>query len=344
MTAGRIESVEIREAVEEGEAVNLVVLRTDTGECGTGELAGAPGWPPLEPAIPALTRLLAGCDPFDQAEIVARATASREPMLADPVMLAAVTTALADLVGRDLGVPLCRLLGGQVRDYIPVCAVDWAGHASSPGEFAQAARQIAAAGFTTIRLDLDIDPARPWAAAEIAGAVREAVPDVRLVTRTGAAWPAVQILHLLRAAPGLDILWLEASAATTAELRRLAERAPVALAAGRGLRPEAVDALAGAGLVDHLVLDPGTAGGLRRARELAALAEIHHTDVVAAGSGSSRSLAVAMQLAAAIPNLAVVEARSRQVAIRDGVVPVDLEPGLNDHARSISPRMQEVSS
>lgn len=337
MTAGRIESVELREVVEEGEPVQLVVLHTDTGERGTGELAGAPGWPLVEPSIPALTQLLAGCDPFDQAEIAARATASHEPTISDPVMLAALTAALADLVGRDLGVPLCRLLGGQVRDHIPVCAVDWAGHASSPGEFAQAARRIVAAGFATIRLDLDGDPARPWVAAEIVGAVREAVPDVRLVTRAGAAWSASQTLQLLRAAPGLDILWLEAPAAsTTAALRRLAERAPVALAAGRNLRPEAVDVLAGSGLVDHLVLDPGTVGGLRRARELAALAEIHHTDVVAVGSGGSRSLGVALQLAAAIPNLAVVEARPRQLAVTDGVVPVDLAPGLNELAHSIS--------
>ena len=60
MTAGRISSVELRGIVEDGERVQLVVLHTDTGEHGTGELAGAPGWPPVEPSVAALTRLLAG--------------------------------------------------------------------------------------------------------------------------------------------------------------------------------------------------------------------------------------------------------------------------------------------
>lgn len=336
MTAVRIQSVEVREVVESGDPVQLVVLHTDTGEHGMGELAAAPGWPLVEPSIPALTRLLAGCNPFDQAEIVARASASRERTVNDPAVIAAVTAALADLAGRHLGVPLCRLLGGQVRDYIPVCAVDWARDASNPAEFAEAARQMVAAGFATVRLDLDTDPGKPWIAAEVAGAVRAAVSEqVRLVIRAGADWSASQTLQLLRAAPELDVLWLEAPAASTpAALRRLAEQAPVALAAGRELRPEAVDALASAGTVDHLVLDPGTVGGLRRARELAAVAEIYHTDVVAVGSGGSRSLAVALQLAAAIPNLAAVEARPGQVAVTDGVVPVDRAPGLNELAHS----------
>jgi galactonate dehydratase len=334
MSAGRIESVQLRKVVEDGQPVQLLVLRTDTGEHGAGELAGPSGWPPAEPPVAALTQLLAGCDPFDYADIVARATASQDRMINDPVMIAAVTAATADLAGRDLGVPLCRLLGGQVRDHIPVCAVDWAGDASSPAEFAEAARRIAAVGFTAIRIDLNVNPGRPWLAAEVLRAVREAIPEqVRLVARAGAAWSSSQILHLLRAAPELDVLWFEVSASSvTPALRRLAERAPVAVAAGRDLRPEAVDALAGAGLVDHLLLAPGTAGGLRRARELAALAEIHHTDIVAVGSGGSRSLAVALQLAAAIPNLAAVEARPGQLAVTDGTVPVDLAPGLNELA------------
>ena len=58
MTAGRISSVELRGIVEDGERVQLVVLHTDTGEHGTGELAGAPGCtagagiPGREPADP----------------------------------------------------------------------------------------------------------------------------------------------------------------------------------------------------------------------------------------------------------------------------------------------------
>jgi galactonate dehydratase len=352
MRAGRIESVQLRTVIEDGQPVRLVVLRTDTGELGTGELGpgelgpgelgpgevgGAPGWPPAEPAAAALTELLAGCDPFDQGAIVARATAGTSTAMSDPVMIAAVTAALADLAGRDLGVPLCRLLGGQVRDDIPVCAVGWAADATGPAEFAEAARRVAAAGFATVRLDLHAGPAGSSAGAEVVRAIREALPEqVRLVVRAGTGWPASDTLQLLRAASGLDVLWFEVPADfTAAALRRLAERAPVALAAGRGLRPEAVDALAGAGLVDHLVLEPAAIGGLRRARELAALAEIHHTDVVAAGSGGSRSLAVALQLAAVLPNLAAVEARPGQLAITDGVVPVELAPGLNEPAHSV---------
>ena len=337
MTAGRIKSVQLRAVVDDGRPVQLIVLRTDSGEHGAGELAGAPGRPLAEPSIPALTWLLAGRDPYDQAEIVARAAASGEPTINDPVLIAAVTAALADLAARDLGVPLCRLLGGQVRDHIPVCAVNWAGDASSPAEFAEAARRVVAAGFATIRLDLSAGPRNAWADAGVMRAVREAVPEqVRLVARAGAGWSASEALRLLRAAHELDVLWFEPPAASTAaELRRLAERAPVALTAGRGLRPEAVDVLAGAGLVDHLVLDPGSVGGLHRARELAALAEIHHTDVVAVASGGSRWLAVALQLAAAIPNLAAVEARPGQLTVTDGVVPVELTPGLNEVAHSI---------
>jgi L-alanine-DL-glutamate epimerase-like enolase superfamily enzyme len=80
--------------------------------------------------------------------------------------------------------------------------------------------------------------------------------------------------------------------------------------------------------VDYLVLEVGRVGGLVEARRIAALAEVYHTAVVPIGSGGSVSLSAALQLAAVVPNLSLVEVRPGLAAVDGGMVSLDGRPGF----------------
>jgi galactonate dehydratase len=110
-------------------------------------------------------------------------------------VLSAIETALWDLAGKALGVPVYRLLGGKFRDRIRVY-MDTALYQSrlpSPADFAEAALEAKNMGMTGIKFDLDqaADPGKydsyNWTAspAELRrmegqiAAAREAVgPDI----------------------------------------------------------------------------------------------------------------------------------------------------------------------
>ena len=116
----------------------LVRLTTDSGLKGWGEAGLA--WRPGELAArrDALLPVLAGRNVFDIEELH-----TLEP-LASPPLRTAVEMACLDLAGKAVGQPLCRLLGGEYRQRIPL-AVRLTGR--RPERLAQLARELAVQGF-----------------------------------------------------------------------------------------------------------------------------------------------------------------------------------------------------
>lgn len=101
-----------------------------------------------------------------------------------PYAKSAVDMAAYDLAGRTLGVPVHVLLGGRVRDRIPVThsigllAID---------EAVAECRVVAREGIRTIKIKVGVEPARD---VEIVHKVREAVgPDVDLCVDANCGYP-----------------------------------------------------------------------------------------------------------------------------------------------------------
>jgi muconate cycloisomerase len=113
--------------------------------------------------------------------------------------------ALWDLNGRALGVPVHRLLGGRVRDRVPL---SWSLAVSSPDAELVEAREKVAKGHRIFKIKTAAHPV----AEDVARvrAIREAVgPDVRLRVDANQGWDRPTALRAIRAMEPYDLDFVE---------------------------------------------------------------------------------------------------------------------------------------
>jgi muconate/chloromuconate cycloisomerase len=184
------------------EAVNFAFVKVTTAEglTGWGEAAclGGPTWSEesSESVAATITRYIApwlvGADAAS-IETVRREMARR--VQGNPFARAAVEMALWDLNGRALGVPVHRLLGGRVRDRVPLSwslAVD-----DSDAEISEARAKVAL-GHRIFKIKTGAHPLAHD--IERVRRIREAVgPDVALRVDANQGWDRATALSAIHA-------------------------------------------------------------------------------------------------------------------------------------------------
>jgi galactonate dehydratase len=329
----RISGIELTTFTEEQQA-HLLVVRSDSGLSGIGEFGTLDGRDETEPSAAAIRDLLIGRDPFEIEALVADVKVAADGSGPDLALLSAATSAMLDLAGQSLAVPVHQLLGGRVRDHVRACAVGWAEDARSREELVASAQRTAESGYTVLRVDPFAHTSSPRAtdldeAAELVRAVRDALPDeIDLVVAADPDLGDSAIAEFADALAVLEPLWLEQTGVASSDPRNPSEARTLPRAAGRGADGMTLRSLATGNVVDHLVLEVGRIGGLLEARRIAALAEVYYTGVVPVGSGTAISLHAALQIAAVVPNLSMVEARPGLAAVEDGLISIDDRPGF----------------
>ena len=95
--------------------------------------------------------------------------------------ISAIEQALWDIKGKSLGVPVYELLGGRMRDTVPVYANGWYGAASTPAELAKAAERPLRDGYKALEMlpARDLGRRRPAPCHPSAGGPRLRQPRVR---------------------------------------------------------------------------------------------------------------------------------------------------------------------
>jgi muconate cycloisomerase len=108
--------------------------------------------------------------------------------------------ALFDLVGKELGQPIYNLLGGLVRESVPL---SYSIPFGAPEEMAAFGAERAAQGFRTVKVKVGQEPRRDVEAARL---VREAIgPDHRLRIDANMAWrSAKEAVPIIRAMEGYE--------------------------------------------------------------------------------------------------------------------------------------------
>ena len=220
--------------------------------------------------------------------------------------IAGVDIALWDLVGKASGLPLVRLLGGPCHATVP-CYVS-----GLPGDTLEArverARQLAEAGATAFKVFMSATAAA--CLAEVS-ALRQALGD-DVVLAVDALWrlDGSSAQRFARALGDLGVAWLEAPLAPedVAGHARLASRIDVPIAVGENLRTRfEVRPFLERGAA--AIIQPDVARtGVTEARRIASLAGAYHARVAPHVSiGLGPQLAAAMHVAAATPNLGLLE-------------------------------------
>ena len=190
-------------------------------------------------------------------------------------VLSAVETALWDLTGKALGLPVYQLLGGKFRDRIRLyCDTAlYQRDLPTPEDFARAAREAVEMGFTAVKFDLDQanDPkkydAYNWTASpgelkrmvDQVTAAREAVgPEIDICVDMHGRYDAVTGEQVAKRLEPLNLMWLEEPipAENVEAYRRITESTSTPICAGEnhylahGFRP-----LLEAGAVDIVMPD-----------------------------------------------------------------------------------------
>jgi muconate cycloisomerase len=180
--------------------------------------------------------------------------------------------ALWDLNGRALGVPVHRLLGGRVRDRVPL---SWSLAVADPASEVVEARDLVARGHRIFKIKTAAHPL-PEDVARVR-AIREAVgPAVRLRVDANQGWDRATALRAIRALEPYDLDFVEQPVPRW-DLDGLADIAravtvPIMADESCGSPHEALD-LARRGGVSILALKLTKSGGLANTMAIARIAE-----------------------------------------------------------------------
>jgi galactonate dehydratase len=323
----KITEVRTAEVRVHGYQVHVRVY-TDQGIVGQGESTdAAQGNVPL---VRSFARLLAGQDPLNVEAAFERIRTSGVFAGAQAgqyvTALTAVETALWDIAGKALGLPVYQLLGGKVRDRVRIYC-DSGSREMIPGDERSIARmrEIQEMGFTAAKIDIDdaTDPARfdqvNWTAtnAEIEHMLdkiaftREHYPkNFDLAVDMHARYDATTGKRVAKEVEHFKLMWLEepVPAENIDAMRDIRATTSTPICCGEniymrwGFR-EILEKRA----ADIIMPDFQKTGGLLESRKIADMAHTYYVPVAPHGVTSPIGMMATAHVCAAIPNFLVQE-------------------------------------
>ena len=144
---------------------NYVKVETDEGITGIGE--AHPGEGICDVVVKRLKPLIVGRNPLDVEPLYTHMIERTTGQSSGGTMVGAiggVETALWDVAGKAIGVPVYRLLGGKYRDRLRVYADVGRGRnrTDTPEAWAERAKEGVADGFQSIKFDIDGSANELW--------------------------------------------------------------------------------------------------------------------------------------------------------------------------------------
>jgi galactonate dehydratase len=300
--------------------LTYVVLTTDEGLQGVGETRMINHTEALRGylAEAAPTHVL-GSDPFDIESLVQRMKFGDYGRSGEIVMsgVACVEMACWDIVGKALGQPVWRLLGGKVRDKVKAYANGWYTVERSPEEFHAAARRVVERGYQALKLDpfgpgsRELDAEETRRSIGLIEAVRDAIgPDCELMLEMHGRFSPHEALRLAARAQPYQPAWVEEPVppANLRSLAKVAARVDLPIATGERIHDRTeFRELFELQAADIIQPDIGHIGGILETRKLAATAETHDVLVAPHNVAGQVLTAANLHLAACTPNFKVQE-------------------------------------
>ena len=286
----------------------IVEIRTDEGITGWGECYGPAAVNKSLIETQYAPRVV-GRDPFD-VEVVWEDLYNRIKDYGLTGMtisaLSGIDIALWDVIGRAVGRPVHKLIGGAHRTEVQAYATGlyFIDMDRLVEEAVEEAEKYAAQGFRAIKMKIGLGD--PKLDLRRVAAVRRAIgPDIRLAVDANHCFTVPQAIRLGRAMEELDLLWFEEpiSPEDHEGYVQVTQALDLAVAGGEndftrwGFR----DVIARKAM-DIVQPDVCAAGGISECRKIAALASAHGVECVPHAWGSAIGLAATVQFLAALPD------------------------------------------
>jgi len=245
-------------------------------------------------------------------------------------VLSAIETALWDLAGKALNVPVYQLLGGKFRDKIRVyCDTAlYQRNLPKPKDFADAALKAKSMGFNAMKFDLDQanDPKKydlfNWTASpgelqrmhDQIAAAREAVgPEIDILVDMHGRYDAVTGKAVAKLLEPMNLLWLEEPVpAENVEAYKLisdSTTTPIAVGENQYLA-YGFRRMLEIGAVDIVMPDLQKAGGLGEGQRIANLSNLYYTPFAPHMVASFLGAMASCHVCASVPNFLILEWQS----------------------------------
>ena len=263
--------------------------------------------------------------------------------------LSAVETALWDILGKSLGVPVYQLLGGKVNEDCRIYVNGWFSGAREPEEFAKKAKEAVSRGVTAMKWDpfgksyLQISNKDLDKAIKCVGAVREAVgEEVDLLIEAHGRFDVPTAIKIAKEMECFKPMLLEEPVPPNniEALAAVREKSPIAISAGERLYTRYdYNELFRRRAADYIQPDVSHAGGIMELKKIAAEAETHYIPFAPHNPSGPVANAATLQLAACCPNFCILEIMYSDVEYRrdltnekleykDGRIKIPDAPGL----------------
>jgi L-alanine-DL-glutamate epimerase-like enolase superfamily enzyme len=276
----------------------IVKVETDAGLVGWGEAKAGVGSAASAYGLAAIINLdhaplLVGQDPRDVSRLWdVMYNAPREVYAVDrghvlPQLgrrglsisaIAGVDIALWDLLGKSLGAPVWRLLGGRRAERMPAYASG--GWADESGIGEQLLGYVTQGGFRAVKMRVGVMDGEPHRSAARVRAARTALgPDVKLMADAHGTWTVSEAKAFCRMVEDCDLYWLEEPVTADdksglAEVRR-ASTVPIATGESEFTRHDFRE-IAELRAADVLQPDLAIAGGITEGVRIAAVASAYN--------------------------------------------------------------------
>ena len=349
----------------------FVKLTTDLGVVGYGEAYNATFGPHITAKMieDLAERYLLGNDPHDVEVFFRRAYSSgfsQRPDISVMGCFSALEIACWDIIGKEAGKPVYKLLGGRVHERLrtytylyPTAGSVVPGEAgpvnvyNDPDLAAACALDYVRQGFTAVKLD----PAGPYTvydghqprlddidlSARMMKAIREAVGNkADILFGTHGQFTAAGALRMARAIEPYDPLWFEEPVPPDMPevMAQVARGTSIPIATGERLTTKfefarVIETRAAAILQPDL----GRSGGILETKKIAAMAEAYHIQIAPHCYCGPIVGAANIQLAATLPNFLILESLKqwdgfhetllkKKIEWQDGYVIPSMEPGI----------------
>lgn len=301
----------------------FVRVETADGIVGWGEGTNFPGVQPIATAVTNLRPVVVGESAWDIEKLWNKMYRFLYYNGMGGVVLAAISAidiALYDIVGKKLGVPVYKLLGGQVQEKLRIYANGWIENiARTPEAFAQKTKELVAKGYSGCKFDPFSNTPMNRTVTQVD--LRSAVAQVKAIREAGGPnydiaidvhgrWDTKSTLEILRALEPYRLFFYEEAVppenvAAMAEVQR---STTVPLATGErifgrhGFR-ELLERQA----VRIIQPDIARTGGITEFKKIAAMADTYYIPVAPHNPNGPVCTLASIHACVSIPNFLILE-------------------------------------